>query len=124
MSKKPLLDLYPLASGYILGVYTVDPDFLYFLGDIPEARKLMSKLQKAIQKYHTDWNRDGVYLHGVDLAEAFTDTLAEAVYDEDITDDEKMELLYQMQKRAKHHHSLILLAHAIGTQFYDRQLED
>ena len=124
MSKKPLLELYPLASGYILGVYPVDLEFLHFLGDIPEARKLMGKLQKAIQKYHADWNRDGVYLHGVDLSEAFTDTLAETIYDDDISDDEKMELLYQMQKRSKHHHSLILLAHAIGTQFYDRQLEN
>ena len=121
---KPLLDIYPLASGYILGVYTVGIDFLDFIGEDKDARKLMMQLNRAIRKYHPDWNRDGVYLHGVDLSETFTDVLADAVYDETISDDQKMELLHLMKKKSKHHHSLILLAHAIGTQFYERQLEN
>ena len=121
---KPLMDVYPLASGYILGVYTVDPEFLEYLKEDSEARKLFGKLERAIKKYHKDWNRLGIYLHGVDLAEAFTDMLAVTVYDENITDDQKMELLIAMQKRTKHHHSLILLAHEIGTQFYDKHAQN
>ena len=120
MKTPQLLEQFPMASGYIMGTYGVDTGFLDGLLKDKIAVKLMEKLENNIKTFHSTWNRDEIYYRGVDLSEAFIDVF-EKVDQNKLDEDEKLELLHRMKKKVKHHHTLVLLAHAIGTQYYESQ---
>ena len=101
---------YPKACAYILGVYDVTPDMMFFIGHLEGCEELFCCLETEITKHHPRWVLYEMYYRGIDLAECIID--AELTKSKNIIKD-----LGKAIKKLGHHSQLVVLAHLIGKKY-------
>lgn len=105
------IEKFPLASGYILGVYDAVPKMLATVYSTKTGRQDLVQLENAIKKYHPDWTRETMFLHGLDLKEAVQDQIIKFGK---LNEDQKRKAMKRVMMRTKHNIAIIQLVHKIG----------
>lgn len=118
------LTQYPMASGYILGLYSGTLPFLTKLENTPKAKVLMKRLNAEIRNHHPKWTRDEVFYRGAETYDAFIEACM--FLPADLSEEEQHEVVREIVSKTKQHYSLVLLSHAIGNLVNEKnpQIED